>query len=295
MSRRFGRSATRGLVVFGFLGAALFSNCGTAPAIAADAEPPALAPPPGFALQGSDGYSVEVSGVASQDDSPAQVIVRVAKRRGSVTYRFPGIVAAGSIEADLGSYGLLSVVFHPLSGGMGGSEFGCSHGLSSAAGYYEGTISFHASGLTEVEASSAKGSIGLGVDLLCAAELEKEEPRLPGVHLEVSGGRAAPTLTVLQRRRGDPAEVIAGISERRGGVAVERSINLEASASSFGHQGLRSATLRLPAPFSGSAAFGRVGPRGDWRGNLRVDFPGRAGVALTGEGLRASLRRGHGG
>jgi hypothetical protein len=277
------------LIFLGLLAGVLMVSPAVPSAGAAETGPPSLSPPPGFELAGSNGYGVEVSGVAAQGGAAAEVVVRVATRDESVTYHFPGAVEEGSINADLGPYGQISVAFHPVTGGMGGSELGCSRGLSTAAGYYEGTISFHAAGLTAVDAARAKGSIGLALSLLCAEELEKEWPILGGTDLQVSGKPTAPSLAIVQR---GATQIEAGVAERRGGVAIERSVSVVASNSSFRHRGLRSATVRLPAPFSGSATFLREGTRTSWRGNLRVDLPGRRGVALTGKGLRASMRRG---
>jgi hypothetical protein len=54
---------------------------------------------------------------------------------------------------------------------------------------------------------------------------------------------------------------------------------------------LHTATLGPPAPFSGSASASRspnaVFPL--WRGNLALDFPGRANTALAGPGVHVSL------
>jgi hypothetical protein len=280
------------LIILGLLGGVLMVSPAVPSAGAAETGPPSLGPPPGFELAGSNGFGVEVSGVAAQGDATAEVVVRVATRDESVTYHFPGVVEEGSIDADLGPYGQISVAFHPVMGGMGGSELGCSRGLSAAAGYYEGTISFHAAGLTAVDASRAEGSIGLALRLLCADELGKEWPILGGTDLQVSGKPTAPSLAIVQGGRLGATQIEAGVAERRGGVAIERSVSVVASNSSFRHRGLRSATVRLPAPFSGSATFLREGTRISWRGNLRVDLPGRSGVALTGKGMRASLRRG---
>jgi hypothetical protein len=277
------------LIFLGLLGGVLMVSPAVPSAGAAETGPPSLSPPPGFELAGSNGYGVEVSGVAAQGGAAAEVVVRVATRDESVTYHFPGAVEEGSINADLGPYGQISVAFHPVTGGMGGSELGCSRGLSTAAGYYEGTISFHAAGLAAVNAARAKGSIGLALSLLCAEEMEKEWPILGGTDLQVSGKPTAPSLAIVQR---GATQIEAGVAERRGGVAIERSVSVVASNSSFRHRGLRSATVRLPAPFSGSATFLREGTRTSWQGNLRVDLPGRRGVALTGKGLRASMRRG---
>jgi hypothetical protein len=280
------------LILLGLLGGMLMVSPAVPPAGAAEPGPPPLSPPPGFELAGSNGHTVEVTGVAAQDGSTAEVVVRVATRDESATYHFPGVVEEGSIEADLGPYGQISVAFHPMSGGMAGSEEGCRQGMSAETGYYEGTISFHAAGLTAVDASRAEGSIGLALNLLCAEESENEPPMPREARLEVSGKPTAPSLTITQRSGGIATQIEAGLAEHRGGVTIERSVSVVASNSSFLHHGLRSATVMLPAPFSGSATFLREGARTSWRGNLRVDLPGRPGVALTGKGLRASMRRG---
>ncbi len=284
--------AQRDAHFLGLLSAVLMVSLAVPSAGAAETGPPSLSPPPGFELAGSNGYRVEVSGVAAQAGSVAEVVVRVATRDESVTYHFPEVVEGGSIDADLGAYGQISVAFHPITGGIGGSELGCGRGLSAVSGYYEGTISFHAAELTAVDASRAKGSIGLALSLLCAEESENEPPMPGEARLEVSGKPTAASLTITQRGGGGATQIEAGVAERRGGVGIERSVSVLASNSSFRHRGLRSATIRLPAPFSGSATFLREGARTSWRGNLRVDFPGRRGVALTGKGLRASMRRG---
>ena len=225
----------------------------------------------------------------------AQVLVTAATRSSAVTYRFPGIVEAGSIQADLGTYGDISVVFRPISGGTSTAEVGCDRGLSSAAGYYEGTISFHAPGLTAVDASRAKGDDGPALTVLCAGEVAAELREEPGTHLEVVGGPADPTMAVMQRKPGFPAQIQATISETRGSVAIERSVDLVASSGAFRHRGVRSATISPPAPFSGSAIFSREGRKSTWRGDLRVDFPGRPDVALTGTRMWALLSRRHNG
>jgi hypothetical protein len=289
-SRRLGRSVLGVLGVLALTGAGLASTSAVHSAGAAGTEPPSVTPPLGFELPASGGYAVEVAGVAAQEGSAAQVVVRVTSRRGAVTYRFPAVIEAGSIQADLGAYGQISVVFHPVSGGSGVAEEGCSRGRSSTAGYYEGTISFRAEGLTTVNASRAEGSEELALSLLCAAPLEEKRPTRPGTYLEVSGGPTAPSLSISHRRHGLATQTEADISEVRGDVAIERSVSVAASNSSFRHHGVVSATISLPRPFSGSATLSRQGPRTVWRGNLRVDFPGRSGVALTGDGVRASLR-----
>jgi hypothetical protein len=290
-SRRIGRSVLGALGVLAIVGAGPASTSAVPSAGAAGTDPPAATPPLGFELSGSNGYAVEVYGMAAQDGSAAQVVVRVANLGGSVTYRFAGAVEEGAIQADLGGYGQISVVYHPLPGGSGVSELGCSRGLSSAGGYYEGTISFHAEGLTAVDASRAEGSDGLALDLLCASEPESERGPVSGAYLEARGGPRDLSLRVLRMQRGVATQIQAGVSEHQGGIAIERSISIAASNGSFIHHGLRSATVSPPAPFTGSATYLRDGSDTSWRGNLRVSFPGRPAVALTGKGVQAQLRR----
>jgi hypothetical protein len=248
---------------------------------------PSLTPPLGFELRGSNGYSIEVYGQGGQGGSAAQVIVRASTRTASATYHFPGFVEEGSIQADLGAYGQISVGFHAQSGGSGVGELGCSRGLSAERGYYEGTISFHAKGLTAVDASQADGSNGLALSVLCGGG--REESR-PGTLLEVLGGPSTPSLMVSEDRGGLATQIQARISEDRG-VEIERSVSIVASNGALRRKGLRSATFDPPPPFTGSATFGRDGAETSWRGNLRVNFPGRPAVALTGRGVEARLRR----
>lgn len=251
---------------------------------------PPTTPPLGFALPGSDGYQVEVYGAPATEGEPAQVIVRAATRPGTVTYRFPGIVEEGTIRADLGPFGQISVTFHPSPGGSSVAELGCSRALSSAAGYYEGTISFHAQGLTSVESSRARGDDGLALSVMCAEEPGAEQ-RPPGTYLDLSGGPRRTSLTAFRAKGGGAAQIEAGVTEVREGVVIELGLSIAAGDEAFRHLELRSATLRPPAPFSGSATFVWNGGRTSLKGNLRVDFPGRPGVALTGPGVRARLGR----
>jgi hypothetical protein len=89
------------------------------------------------------------------------------------------------------------------------------------------------------------------------------------------------------------ARFSASISERRGQLSIERAVETEAKPAAFDYDVAAGvATVTPPAPFDGEATYSRT-PKGgaSWHGNLSVDFPGRAGVPLTGPGTRASLVR----
>lgn len=90
-----------------------------------------------------------------------------------------------------------------------------------------------------------------------------------------------------------PARFAASISERRGGMGISRSVDVTAAPGAFDFDvpaGV--AFVTPPAPFAGEARYTRSsGKRASWRGDLSVDFPGRAGVRLTGPGAHVSLVR----
>jgi hypothetical protein len=162
---------------------------------------------------------------------------------------------------------------------------------------YVGTIEFHGEeGFTEVEATGARGTFGS----VCAIP-EGSAPagkELPGAFLRASRSIAdsyQATFGAIRRRPGAPTAIYAEVMEHRGEVEIHRfqEILPPAPAFEFG-PGLKAATVRPPAPFSGFAHFAaRPGAgersRGTWTGNLSVDLPGHAGIPLTGRGFRAEL------
>lgn len=81
------------------------------------------------------------------------------------------------------------------------------------------------------------------------------------------------------------------MSEYSSGISIQRFTSQWVPGVAFRYdRRLRTATVRPPAPFAGSAKFDlgkKAGQR--WSGDLTVDMPGRAGVPLTGPALRATL------
>jgi hypothetical protein len=75
-------------------------------------------------------------------------------------------------------------------------------------------------------------------------------------------------------------------------LLIDRGVTVEAKPAAFDFDvpaGI--ATVAPPAPFDGEATYDRTRQGATWHGDLTVDFPGRAGVSLTGAGTRASLVR----
>lgn len=265
-----------------------------------------LPPPGGFKLKASNGYSIFVLGALAHQGRPAGIGVFVIGRHGGAIYSAPATVSETSIQADLGALGKIAVTFHPsdeertVRSKCGGKP------VSFDSGYYEGTIDFHGEqGYTKIEASKARGDLGLLLDILCPGSSGVSGgPFLPGAELDIEANgprpgphlnRLGPHLRVIKNRPSTRAHFEAGISERSNGVSIDRYAGLIASAHTFEYDPkVKTATVRPPAPFSGTAHFHRNAKPGNrWTGDLSVDLPGKPGVKLTGGHLRASLAHAH--
>lgn len=93
----------------------------------------------------------------------------------------------------------------------------------------------------------------------------------------------------------------AETAEQEGGVRVERYVEgrLGGGALSYAPS-LGSAAFAGAGPFEGRATYAGIDPphgshpgSGTWRGDLKVDFPGAAGVRLAGPGFSAAIIHAH--
>jgi hypothetical protein len=263
-----------------------------APALANASPPPT---PPGFTLQGSNGYSIFVFGSPAHSGERAEIGIVVTGRHSVAFYTAPATATETSIQADLGDLGEIAVAFHP-SGRARTVRPGCGDNepVSFDSGHYEGTIAFHGEeGYTNVEASRAQGDLGFLLRIVCPGiSVGTGGPFLPGAKLQAnSSSRFGAKLTVIKNRPGARAHFEAGISEKHDGISIGRFVERTASAGTFGYDPkIRSATVRPPPPFSGTARFRRAArPAGRWTGDLTVDLPGRANVKLAGSDFRTRL------
>jgi hypothetical protein len=253
-----------------------------------------LSPPGGFTLPAASGYKMIVLGAIARKGRPAAVVLVLGRPHEEATYIAPGTVTETSIQADLGALGKIDVSFHadgstqvvkPRCGGRP---------ISLAGGSYQGTISFHGeNGYTAAEATEADGDIRFFLNLICPGISGIVGPRyLPGAELDV-GSRSdlGSHLKVVKNSPRARSHFEVGVDEQHDGIQIERFADPIERAGAFKFDPrLQVATVRPPAPFSGSATFRRSrSPANRWAGNLNVDLPGRENVGLTGAGLRATL------
>jgi hypothetical protein len=252
-------------------------------------------PPGGFRLSASNGYFLTVVSFHKPNTERGEVLVFVNAHGSGALYFTRATVTDTSIEADLGVVGEIDVDF--LSSGkprMERSE--CGRPVAVDSGRYVGTIDFHGEqGYSEAEATSARGDAKFTLSLVCSNSLvEGSGGHSPGALLRV--GRGGGTRFSFEARKNSPSRVArfsASISERRGPLVIERAVGTEAKPAAFDYDvPAGTATVAPPAPFDGEATYNRPskGPA-TWHGDLSVDFPGRAGVRLTGAGTQASLVR----
>jgi hypothetical protein len=254
-----------------------------------------LPPPGGFRLQASNGYALEVVSFHKPDTERGEVLVLLHAPHAAVLYFVRATVNDTSIEADLGFVGKIDVDFMP-SGKPRVEHPACGKPVAVDSGRYVGTIEFNGEqGYAEAHKIAAPGEAKFALSLVCGgSEDEGVGGSSPGALLTARDRRGA--RFEFTARKNSPSRVArfaASISERRGSLQVDRAIEVEAKPAAFEYDVAAGvATVTPPAPFDGEAMYSRTPKRGvAWRGDLSVDFPGRAGVPLTGRGTRASLVR----
>lgn len=257
-----------------------------------------LGPPPGFRLEGSNGYTVRAISFDAPEGRRDELLLFVSRPHSIVVYATRAMVTDGSIAADLGSVGSVDLHFVP-TGKTAAERSACAKKpFKFDAGFYEGTIDLDGEeGFMHAHATRARGEIRTLASLLCSGGVGSEGTggHAPGVRLTVHG-KLAESKVEFVAWKNSPTRVSrfeASIEERRGGLTIIRGVSAAGSAAAFPFDTAAwSATVRPPSPFSGKAVYdGAAGPLRRFGGNLEVDFPGRSNVPLTGPGTRASMVR----
>jgi hypothetical protein len=265
-------------------------------AVASPAQAESPPTPAGFRLPATNGYTLSVLAGQNPKTGAGFVFLFVRSPHAEVFYASPATVTPTSIEADLGSVGGINVDFVP-SGQRRSEEGPCGGSVSFDSGSYVGAIDFEGEhDYSEAHATSARGDARTAAGLVCSGGLRSEGRggHSPGARLTVHRARSPRfEFGAMKNSPTRPARFGASIEERRGSLHISRIVQVTAGIGAFDYDVANGfASVRPPAPFSGEATYRRApGMRPTWRGDLRVNFPGRPNVNLTGAGTRAGMHR----
>jgi hypothetical protein len=294
-SRGTARTLAQGSLLLGallFLLGVVALSAGPARALAGAPSSTVPLPVPGaFRLPASDGYTLYVIARPPRGGKSGALLIIASAKGEGVTYEAPATVTETSMQADLGDLGEISVDFH-RSNQVASVPCG-KRAIRFDSGDYEGKIVFHGEeGYTSAEATIAPGNIDYLLEGICGkVTIEGSGGPRKGAALSVRDPALGPEMSVSKSRPGAAALITARLSEYSNGISIERVTSSWMSGGDFTYdRRLRTATVRPPAPFAGSARFdldAKAGQR--WSGDLTVDMPGQADVPLTGPLLRATL------
>ena len=250
-----------------------------------------------FRLKGTNGYSVLALAFSKPQFKHGEVALFVLGKSGAAIYLASAKVTPTTIDAKLGPVGEIAVEFQP-NGPPEKVHASCKRGgvVTFEPGAWVGTMRFEGEeGFTEVSSHRTKAMPSPFIEAGCGGRSigETVGPQVRGVRLVARSAakKQAVYLQVNQNHLGAPVRAEASIEERRPGLIVSREVEKTFPAGAFDiDPALRTAALAPPPPFFGAAAFHRgAKPENRLTGNLSVDFPGRAGVSLSGAGFKATL------
>lgn len=220
-------------------------------------------------------------------------------------YVTPAKVTAERVTARFGSLGELDYRFTPKRNG----HIECT-GAEEGEAVFEGTFDFTGeNGYVHIEADHAEGSFQVYPEpkncpqKRLARRAARYHPSYSddGATLQARAGSRAKgrmrEVMVFDDGRHGPHKVVfyATLAEKRGGMVVARGVQLTAGAGAFDWDLEKgTATVWLPAPFTGSATFtrhGHDGP-GTWKGSLSMPVLGGEPVNLAGGEFRAFIHKG---
>lgn len=247
-----------------------------------------------FTLPGSNGYSISFAAYGGPVDGKGRIGLQVSRKGEFASYSTDAVVTATALEANLGSYGHVSLSIH-RSGRKEPFSPRCSKAkIPFEPATLEGLVEFRGEmGYTAVRASSVPLEVPYPSFCGGSGYGEARGPGLPGARLAgVSYGHDR-ALSFQINKNGPHAPVLfeASLRERQGAISIRRAVIGKAPARSFRfNPTLSSATVEPPAPFTGSASLTRIKgalfPR--WGGNLALQFPGRR-VSLADRSVHVAI------
>jgi hypothetical protein len=251
----------------------------------------------------AEGFVVAV--FVSNNDGDVSATMIVGRGPRVAYYSTPAEVTAERVTAQFGDMGELDYRFAPKRNG----RVDCT-GSENGEAVFEGTFVFTGeNGYVHIEADHAEGSFQIYPEpkncqqTRLARRAERYHPSYSdeGATLHARAGsrakRGMREVVVLDQGGHGPHKVVlyATLAEAREGMVVARGVQLGAGPGAFRwnpETGI--ATLRPPAPFTGSATFTRHGHNGHgiWSGSLGMPILGGEPVELAGHEFRAFIHKG---
>lgn len=252
---------------------------------------------------GVEGFSVHV--FVSNNDGEVDATMILSRGPQVAYYAAPAKVTAERVTARFGSLGELDYHFTPRRQG----RVDCN-GVEEGEAVFEGTFNFTGeNGYVQIEAGHAEGSFRIYPEPKNCPQKRLARRAVPyhpsysdeGATLQARAGSRANgrirEISVFDDGQRGPHKVVvfATLAEEREGLTVARGVQLAAGSGAFRwHLEKGTATLRPPAPFSGSATFTRHGHdgHGTWEGSLDMPIFGGEPVELAGGEFRAFIHKG---
>jgi hypothetical protein len=249
----------------------------------------------------AEGFTVLV--FVSNNDGDVNATIIVNRGPQVAYYTAPAEVSAERVTARFGRLGKLDYHFAPKRNG----SVDCN-GAEEGEAVFEGTFNFTGeNGYVHLEAVHAEGSFQIYPEPKNCPQkrLARRVPYHPsysdeGATMQARAGSGKGRMrevSVFDEGRRGPRKVTvyAMLGEEREGMAVARGVQLRTGSGAFRWNLEKgTATLRPPAPFTGSATFTRHGHdgQGTWKGSLGMPVLGGEPVKLAGDEFRAFLHKG---
>jgi hypothetical protein len=249
------------------------------------------------------GFDVVLDTTNNDGDVSATLIV--AQDSQVAYYSTPAKVTAKRVIAHFGTLGDLDFRYAPKVG----TDVRCT-GSEEGVAIFDGTFNFTGeNGYVQIEAEHAEGIYQVYPEPKTCPRARLARRVVPyspnyndeGATLEATSGSRGHgvfrEVTVFDGGGSKPHRigVFATLAERREGMTVARGVQLAAPSSAFRWNfDAGTATLRPPAPFTGSARFVRHGTNGHgtWTGSLSMPILGGETVELAGPTFRTFIHQG---
>lgn len=254
----------------------------------------------------AEGFTVNV--LVSNNDGEVSATTIIDRGSQVAYYTTPAKVTAERVTARFGGLGALDYRFAPKRNG----RIDCD-GAEEGEAVFEGTFDFIGeNGYVHVEADRAEGTYRVYPEpKSCTRKrLARLARRAVPYHPSYSDKGATLQATARSRAQRTVREIMvfddgqhgqhevalfATLGEAREGMSVARGVQLTAGSAAFRWNLEKgAATLRPPAPFTGSATFTRHGHdgQGTWTGSLVMPILGGEPVEMAGGEFRAFIHKG---